>query len=120
VGDTAGRTNVRCLSQLRASAALVIEWLRISHLQGWLGNGRPPCHASTRLSRGNPAAERMGQFRSRIGLDSYYGPAAVRAFGDRGFRRSPSQVWELQQRWKKRCKAHALRRGRGASTGTSV
>jgi hypothetical protein len=104
--------------QLRANAALLIEWLRMSHLHGWLGGGRVPCRASQRLSRGNEAAVRMLQFRTRIGLDSYYGPAAVGAFSNRRLRRSPSEIWELRQRWEKRCKARAPKRRRGASSGT--
>ena len=104
IGQRPKRTGLEW-QQLRANAALVIEWLRISYLQGWLGNGRRPCRATQRLDRGTPAAERMLQFRTRIGLSDYYGPAAVSAFHDRHLRRSPSETWELQQRWDKRRKA---------------
>lgn len=106
IGQRPKRTGLEW-QQLRANAALVIEWLRISYLHGWLGNGRRPCRATPRVDRGGPAAERMFQFRSRIGLDNYYGPAAVSLFHDRHLRRSPSEVWEISQRWDKRKKARA-------------
>ena len=96
--------------QLRASAALLIEWLRISHMNGWLGNGRPVRCATVRINRGAPAAERMLQFRTGIGLNGFYRSAAARAFNNRHMRRSPSQVWELRMRWQKRQKERQPRR----------
>lgn len=88
--------------QLRANAALLVEWLRISYLHGWLGGERTPCRAVAKIGRGNDAARRLRQFRAQIGLNRPYGSAAVAAYGTRCLRRSPSETWAVQMRWDKR------------------
>lgn len=60
--------------QLRSNAALVIEWLRILHLEGWLGTARRNTHRP-RLQRGRGVRSLLN-FRSRVGLHLPYGPAA--------------------------------------------
>ncbi len=88
--------------QLRANAALLVEWLRMSYLHGWLDDTRRPPRAVTKIGRGDEAARRLRQFRAQIGLNRPYGPAAVSAFHDRRLRRSPSEAWAIRVRWDKR------------------
>lgn len=91
--------------QLRASAALFVEWLRICYREGWLGDERsnlkqPRCT----MEKGTEAALSLRQFRTRIGLNAPYGPKAVAAYGTRRYRRAPSERWALQCRWQERRK----------------
>jgi hypothetical protein len=66
-------------ANLRASAALLLEWFRISLRHGWLGSHRRRnLQGPTRFSsRGRE--RRLADSRHRSGLDLPYGPAAVRA-----------------------------------------
>jgi hypothetical protein len=118
IGQRPKRTGLEW-QQLRANAALLIEWIRISHLHGWLGTGRRPCRINSSLSRGNEAAEGLRQFRSQIGLMQPYGKAAAETFGDRRLRRSPSHEWQLRMRWQKRCRANEKAR-KTAARGARV
>jgi hypothetical protein len=65
--------------QLRANAALLVEWLRIIHREGWLGSAR-------RQGREVRSRERVHhglgwrkflRFRTRTGLNRPYGPKAL-------------------------------------------
>jgi len=67
------RHGVAC-QQLRANAALLIEWLRIIWREGWLGSAR---RNPKRAFRQEPRAlSRLLEFRRRQGLTGHYGPAA--------------------------------------------
>ena len=67
------RHGVAC-QQLRANAALLIEWLRILWREGWLGSARRnPKRPFTNEPR---ALSRLLDFRRRTGLTGYYGSAA--------------------------------------------
>jgi hypothetical protein len=119
IGQRPKRTGVKW-QQLRANGALLVEWLRICHLNGWLDNGRHrPCAVNTRMGRGTPAAETMRHFRTQIGLNHHYGPAAVRTFGDRHLRRTPSEAWTLRMRWEKRHKERTPKRRGGSAADSS-
>jgi hypothetical protein len=66
-------------ANLRASAALLLEWFRIALRHGWLGSHRHRNHADPiRLKPGQRLKRVLGS-RHRNGLDLPYGPAAVRA-----------------------------------------
>lgn len=91
--------------QLRASAALFVEWLRISYRQGWLGD-EPVNLKSPRctMQKGTEAATRLRQFRTMIGLNAPYGETAARVYRTRAYRRTPHERWAIQCRWNERCK----------------
>jgi hypothetical protein len=91
--------------QLRASAALFVEWMRISHREGWLGGERtnrkqPRCT----MQKGNEAAVRLRQFRTKVGLNAPYGEKAAEVYGVRRYRRTPHERWQVQCRWNDRRK----------------
>ena len=91
--------------QLRASAALFVEWLRICSREGWLGDERTNCkQAHARMQKGARAAVHLRDFRTRIGLNAPYGPKAVAAYSCRRYRHTPHERWEIQLRWQERCK----------------
>lgn len=74
-GDTkADRPKRRGLGvqQLRASAALVLEWLTINYRQGWLGNEPINTAQETRLSADEAASytQRIRATRQRVGLSA--------------------------------------------------
>jgi hypothetical protein len=62
--------------ELRAQGALLVEWLRISWREGWLGSARRNTGQPTRYGEGKRRATRLGDFRARIGLTRPYGTAA--------------------------------------------
>ena len=91
--------------QLRAGAALFVEWLRINYREGWLGDERSNTkQPRARMEKGARAAINLREFRTRIGLNAPYGPKAVTAYGTRRYRRTPNERWQLQLAWKARRK----------------
>jgi hypothetical protein len=74
--------------ELRAQAALLIEWLRISWREGWLGSARRNTSSPTRFGEGSRWAKRFLDFRVKAKLTLPYGVAAE-ALGI-GLRESPS------------------------------
>jgi hypothetical protein len=79
--------------QLRASAALLIEWFRITYRHGWLGSARK---AATLVREGftKPGLERLEKHLAKIreaGLDRAYGAVAAALYGDESYRLPPSQ-----------------------------
>jgi hypothetical protein len=62
---------------LRAQAALVAEWLRISWREGWLGSARRNNASPTRFGEGKRRAESLGLYRAKAGLTLPYGVAAA-------------------------------------------
>jgi hypothetical protein len=66
----------RGCQQLRASAAVLIEWLRIVHLQGWIGSTRRRLRGIVKIGSGKITAERLAEKRLRNGLLSPYGAKA--------------------------------------------
>jgi len=65
--------------QLRANAALVVEWLRILHREGWVGSARRMAREAksrehTNHSRGG--WQKLLKFRRDKGLTRPYGPKA--------------------------------------------
>ena len=62
--------------QLRASAALLIEWTRICSREGWLGSARRNRRAP-RARSGATASNRLRDIRHKIGLDLPYGRIAA-------------------------------------------
>ncbi|WP_354697576.1 hypothetical protein DSM112329_03211 [Paraconexibacter sp. AEG42_29] len=60
------------VQQLRASAALVIEWLTICHREGWLGGPRINTRSETVVRRGEARAycDRLVAVRQALGLSS--------------------------------------------------
>lgn len=67
--------------QLRASAALLIEWLMICWREAWLPTSRPkgrPDPARIVVDDGEPAVAKLTAARRALGLDVPYGPAAVK------------------------------------------
>lgn len=67
------RIGIMC-QQLRANAALVIEWLRILDREGWLGSARR--NKGTEFTQKPKGARRFRLYRSKIGLNRPYGKAA--------------------------------------------
>lgn len=63
--------------QLRASAALAIEWFRICLRYGWLGSARRRPYGQVRTTRAVRALKGLLRFRKRHGLAPPYGPAAI-------------------------------------------
>ena len=64
--------------QLRASAALVIEWFRICLRYGWLGSPRRREYGEIRVIRSVRALKGLLRFRNHQGINLPYGPAAVK------------------------------------------
>jgi hypothetical protein len=65
--------------ELRASAAMVAEWLRILFREGWLASARRNPHDPERnKKRGYTGAGGLDRFRKRIGLHRPYGRRAHR------------------------------------------
>jgi hypothetical protein len=95
--------------QLRASAALVVEWLRISYREGWLDGGerRNQGQAKAAMEHGRKGATRLRQFRIKSGLVGPYGPRAVEAYGTRRYRRTPHERWQVICAWEARNKLRA-------------
>jgi hypothetical protein len=65
--------------QLRANAALVVEWLRILHRQGWMGSPRRRNRETNQrehTNRGILGLRKLLDYRRRVGLDRRYGPKA--------------------------------------------
>jgi hypothetical protein len=67
--------------QLRANAALLVEWLRILHREGWLGSARLSKRGRGANSREQTHGSRFAwikflRFRNRAGLNRPYGPKA--------------------------------------------
>jgi hypothetical protein len=62
---------------LRAQAALVAEWLRISWREGWLGSARRNAANPTRFGEGKRRAESFRLYRAKAGLTLPYGVAAA-------------------------------------------
>jgi hypothetical protein len=92
--------------QLRASAALFVEWLRICYREGWLGDERSNTkQPRAKMEKGIEAATELRQFRMRIGLTTPYGPQAVVVYESRTFRRSPHERWTVKCAWNARKKA---------------
>jgi len=89
--------------QLRASAALLIEWTRICHREGWLASAWPA--QRERRSAGRRAVRRAYRFpelgqealdsllarRRASGLNEPYGPEAVAVYGDAANPLPPSE-----------------------------
>lgn len=67
----------RGVQELRAQAALLIEWLRISFREGWLGSARRNRKTASSYGFGARAAESLRKARARIGLAGPYGPMAA-------------------------------------------
>lgn len=65
------------VQELRAQAALLVEWLRISYREGWLGSARRNRRATALYGFGERAARSLRKARERIGLSLPYGPAAA-------------------------------------------
>ena len=65
--------------KLRASAAMLIEWIRICTIEGWLGSPRRNHNSPTRTYRdaAHGAATDLLNMRARIGLHAAYGPRAA-------------------------------------------
>ena len=106
--------------QLRASAALLIEWLRICHREGWLDGPRRNPNQPRPVMNGNEAAIHLREFRHHVGLAAPYGPVAAQVWQDRSLRRTPSERWALICQWEKRRKqrqkeAEAARRATAAA-----
>ncbi len=60
--------------ELRAQAALLVEWLRISWREGWLGSARRNKKGEARNAlSGEKRTEGLRRFRERIGLILPYG-----------------------------------------------
>jgi hypothetical protein len=77
--DTRPRRPGIAWQELRASAALLVEWLYLSLRHGWLGSHR---HRNTNPVRTLSGRRRLANVlgaRRRHGLDLPYGPAAVAA-----------------------------------------
>ncbi|MCU1529283.1 MAG: hypothetical protein JWP75_3046 [Frondihabitans sp.] len=75
------RRGIAC-QQLRANAALVIEWLMICNREGWLASARCRLRDADRRKREHPAvawpsALQLLKSRRLAGLDLPYGPAAI-------------------------------------------
>lgn len=66
----------RGCQQLRASAAVLIEWLRILHLQGWMGSNRRRLRGVRRDTAGIGKAESLIERRAELGLVIPYGEKA--------------------------------------------
>lgn len=66
-------------ANLRASAALLLEWFRIALRHGWIGSHRHRNRQSPRRISSHNRERNLLSFRHREGLDLPYGPAAVRA-----------------------------------------
>lgn len=65
----------RATQQLRATVALIAEWLQILHREGWLGSARRLLRES-RLNTAKRAVEKLTDFRAAAGLDKPYGEIA--------------------------------------------
>lgn len=66
------------VQELRAQAALLVEWLRISWREGWLGSARRNRKSSARHdSFGAKAVSSLKKARDRLGLTLPYGQAAA-------------------------------------------
>jgi len=64
--------------QLRASAALVIEWFRICLRYGWLGSARRRELGELRTTDGSKRLKKVMLARKKRGLNLPRGPAAVK------------------------------------------
>ncbi|HEU4977652.1 MAG TPA: hypothetical protein VFT42_02030 [Solirubrobacteraceae bacterium] len=75
------RRGIAC-QQLRANAALVIEWLQILHREGWLASARLAKRERDAIKARHVVAENWPSViallrnRRRLGLDKPYGQAA--------------------------------------------
>lgn len=65
--------------KLRASAAMLIEWLRICKIEGWLGSPRQNHNSPTRTYRdaAHRAVANLLDMRARVGLHAAYGSRAA-------------------------------------------
>lgn len=66
--------------QLRANAALLIEWLMICWREGWMPDSRPfgkPDPERIKKDAGSISADALRELRANLGLDQPYGPKAV-------------------------------------------
>ncbi|HEX8102156.1 MAG TPA: hypothetical protein VF533_06080 [Solirubrobacteraceae bacterium] len=66
--------------QLRANAALLIEWLMICWCEGWMPDTRPfgtPGPVRIKEDTGDDRADALRELRADLGLDQPYGPQAV-------------------------------------------
>jgi hypothetical protein len=64
--------------QLRASAALAIEWFRICLRYGWLGSARRREYGEFRTTEPSESVSAILTLRKKHGLGLPYGPAAVK------------------------------------------
>ena len=64
--------------QLRASAALAIEWFRICLRYGWLGSARRREYGEFRTTEPSEGVSAILTLRKKHGLGLPYGPAAVK------------------------------------------
>jgi hypothetical protein len=64
--------------QLRASAALAIEWFRICLRYGWLGSARRRDYGELRTTTSPRGVRAILNLRKKLGLGLPYGPAAVK------------------------------------------
>jgi hypothetical protein len=64
--------------QLRASAALAIEWFRICRRYGWLGSARRRDYGELKTTYSPRGVRAMLKLRKKHGLGLPYGPAAVK------------------------------------------
>ena len=70
------RRGLTC-QQLRANAALLIEWLRILDREGWLGSARRNRRTSVRTEAPAAIIQRIRESRAKYGVQLPYGPKAV-------------------------------------------
>ncbi len=80
--DRPKRRGIAC-QQLRATAALLVEWLLICTRESWRGSLRRPDRVKARVNQdrfihdqGVEKAESFAKFRQKIGLLAPYGPKA--------------------------------------------
>lgn len=64
--------------QLRASAALAIEWFRICLRYGWLGTARRRDFGELRITTSPRGVNAILKLRKKLGLGLPYGPAAIK------------------------------------------
>ncbi len=70
------------VQQLRATAAMLIEWLLICEREGWMPDDRPirPLDMErVRIDNGDSSVTGQAELRVKLGLHKPYGSAAVRA-----------------------------------------
>lgn len=77
--DTRPRRPGMAWQELRASAALLVEWIFLSLRHGWLGSHRRRNGAAPKLIHGRRRLGNVLRARRRHGLDLPYGEAAINA-----------------------------------------